>query len=80
MKKRTGDAMVCITTFPSEVEAEIVSIHLESHGIHACSSTDDCGSWRPWLHLCNGVRLMALKRETDRASKLLMEMTSEETT
>lgn len=79
MKPHAGETLMCIATFPSEVEAEMARLQLEAHGIHACSSTDDCGSWRPWLQRCNGVRLMVMDSDAGRAAEILMHMKTEET-
>ncbi len=69
--------MVCVSTYPSEVEAEMARLHLEANGVLSFISTDDCGSWEPWLQLCKGVRLMAAEEDASRALGLLKKLEEE---
>ncbi len=79
MGNHAGESMMCIATFPSEVEAEMARMQLEVNGIRSSISSDDCSSWRPWLQLCTGVRLLVMEEDAVRALEVLQEMKTRET-
>ncbi len=65
------DSLVCLSVFPREQEAELARMRLEANGIPVFISADDCGSWRPWLQLSMGVRLMVRSVDAEHASEVL---------
>jgi len=72
-RQEENDSLVCVATYPSEPEAQITRMHLEANGIAAIVSSDDCGSWEPWLQNSLGVRLMVRRDDVGRAMEVLQE-------
>jgi hypothetical protein len=68
--------LVLIKTFANEIDAEVAKQHLQSHGIDARVSKDDCGGMRPWLQGQQGVVLQVFENESDKANKILKAMKS----
>ena len=67
----TWQDLTCIRTYDSREEAQLAGSFLESTSIQADVSADDCGGWRPGLHSSEGVRLMVLQKDAERALQLL---------
>lgn len=65
------EPLVCIATFPSEQEAEMARMLLETNGMDAFIATDDCGSWEPWLQNSLGVRVLVGRADAGFANELL---------
>ena len=63
--------LVCIRIYDNREEAEFARGFLEANGIHADVFADDCGGARISLQIAEGVRLMVLKNDTERALQLL---------
>lgn len=72
-RQEENDALVCLATYPSEPEAQITRMHLEANDIAAVVSSDDCGSWEPWLQNSIGVRAMVRSQDIGRAMEVLQE-------
>ena len=70
----TWQDLTCIRTYDSREEADLAGSFLESNSIQANVFADDCGGWRPGLHSSEGVRLMVLQKDTERALQLLNEI------
>ena len=49
---------ICIAKLPDEMAAEVAKTNLESAGIPAFISTDDCGGMVPFLRMFTKIRLM----------------------
>jgi len=49
---------ICLATFPDEMSAEVAKLNLESDGIPAFISKDDCGGMVPFLRVFTKIRLM----------------------
>lgn len=67
----TENDPVCITTYSDEMSAETARMALESNGIHAFVSRDDCGGMRTHMQLATGVRLMIRKADARQAAEIL---------
>ncbi len=63
--------LVCIRIYDNREEAEFARSFLETNGIDAEVFADDCGGWRPGLHSSEGLRLMVVKRDAEKALQLL---------
>ena len=68
--------LVTIKTFNNELDADIAKQHLQSHGIEAIVSKDDCGGMRPWLQGQQGVDLQVFENDSAKANKILQAMKS----
>jgi hypothetical protein len=68
--------LVSIETFNNELDAEVAKQHLQSHGIDAMVSKDDCGGMRPWLQERQGVVLQVFENDSAKADKILKAMKS----
>jgi hypothetical protein len=68
--------LVSIKTFANEIDAEVAKQHLQSHGIDARVSKDDCGGMRPWLQERQGVSLQVFESDSTKATKILKAMKS----
>lgn len=69
-----NESLVCICIFSSEQEAVLARMRLEANGVPAFISADDCGSWRPWLQLSMGIRLMVRSVDAEHASEVLNDL------
>ena len=67
----TWQDLACIRTYDSREEADLARGFLESNSLQADVFADDCGGWRPGLHSSEGVRLMVLQKDAERALQLL---------
>ena len=63
--------LICIRTYDNREEAEFVRGFLEANEIRADVFADDCGGWRPGLHTSEGLRLMVVQKDAERALQLL---------
>ncbi|MCK4400961.1 DUF2007 domain-containing protein [bacterium] len=64
--------LICIKNCNNRVEAELAKGLLESSGIEAIVSADDCGGMRPHLLLgTNGTRLLVKEEEAQKALEVL---------
>ncbi len=63
--------LVSVRTFSNELDAEVARRHLKSHGIDATVSKDDCGGMRPWLQERQGVVLLVLEPDLQKAKEVL---------
>jgi hypothetical protein len=68
---KSQEDLVSVTRFGSEPEAELARIKLQSEGIDAFVSKDDCGGMEPYLQFSSGVRLLVPKSRVRAARKLL---------
>jgi hypothetical protein len=68
--------LVTIKTFNYERDAEAAKQHLQTHGIDAMISKDDCGGMRPWLQQRQGVFLQVFDCDSGNANKILHAMKS----
>ncbi len=48
-------------------------MHLEANDIAAVVSSDDCGSWEPWLQNSLGLRVLVRRDDVERAGEILQE-------
>jgi len=69
----TENDPVCIATYSDEMSAEVARAALESNGIYAFVSKDDCGGMRPHWQLTIGVRLMIRKADAEVAAEILQQ-------
>jgi len=67
----TENSPVCIATYANEIPAEMARARLESNGIYAFVSKDDCGGMRPYMQLATGIRLMLQKGDAEAAAAIL---------
>ena len=65
--------LVTIRTFTNEVDAELAKSQLESAGIRAILSADDCGGLRPALTMSNGIKIVVRADDAARAAEILGE-------
>ena len=64
--------LICIKNYNNRTEAELVKSLLESNGIEAIVSADDCGGMRPHLLLgTNGTRLLVKEEDAQKALDVL---------
>ncbi len=64
--------LICIKNYNNRTEAELVKSLLESSGIEAIISADDCGGMRPHLLLgTNGTRLLVKEEDAQKALDVL---------
>ena len=70
--------LVVVAEYTSTTEAEMAKGVLESCGIGALISADDCGGMEPQLQLIRGVRLMVLRENHERAKTALAAAQPEE--
>ena len=64
--------MVNIRTFINRIDAELLKSMLESHGIKASISADDCAGLRSHLVFgTGGVKLFVGKDDVEEAEKIL---------
>jgi hypothetical protein len=66
-----ADRQICIATFLDESLAEVARACLESCGIPAFVSRDDCGGLRPHLANLGGVRLLISSAHETEALEIL---------
>jgi hypothetical protein len=66
--------IVSIKTFDNEIDAKVAKQHLQSHGLDAMVSKDDCGGMRPWLQERHGVFLQVFEQDSSKANKILRAM------
>ena len=62
---------IAIRTYSRETTAQFALMHLESNGIEAALSADDCGGSRPELHVASGVRLLVNAPDRGKAEEVL---------
>ena len=63
--------LVVVAVYTSTTEAEMAKRVLETCGMTALVSADDCGGMEPQLQLIRGVRLMVLRENEERARAAL---------
>ena len=63
--------VVVIKTFSNEIEAGMALQVLEEANMKAFVFKDDAGGMEPHLQRTNGVRLVVLRADAERAHKLL---------
>lgn len=66
-----AEQMVVVHSFDSEVEAQMAKGRLESEGIEAIVSSDDCAGLHPHLQRVYGVKLLVFKKDLVRAQSIL---------
>ena len=66
--------LVCITIYDNREEAEFVRGFLGVNGIRAEVFSDDCGGARISLQVAEGVRLMVLRKDAEKALQLLIQI------
>jgi hypothetical protein len=62
---------VVAKTFPNEFEAERAKGILEENGIESFVQRDDAGGMEPPLQLTEGVKLIVLEEDLQRAKEIL---------
>ena len=67
----TSDTLATIASFNSDHEAELARGVLQSEGIEAYISKDDCGGMLPHLQSITGVHLKVKVRDEIRAKEVL---------
>ncbi len=65
------DEIVTLRTFAIDLHAEMARAMLDSHGIHAILSRDNCGGLEPQLTIAGGTRLMVNREDANDALALL---------
>lgn len=65
------DHQVVLKTYITEIEADMDRGRLESAGIDAMITSDDCGGMRPHLAYSLGVKLLVAREDQGRAKELL---------
>jgi hypothetical protein len=65
------DRLPLVKTFNSRIDAEIAKSYLESFGIKAEIFSDDAGQSYPSLQSIRGVKLLACRKDFQKARKLL---------
>lgn len=68
----TPDPFVVARTYNNLIEAEVARGLLETSGIAAVLSADDCSSWHPEFHMI-GIRLLVRRDQETEAVRLLDE-------
>jgi hypothetical protein len=63
--------MKIVRIFGNDLEAQVARTKLESEGIPAFVSSDDCGGTEPFLQLTNGVRLMVNDEDIEQSQRIL---------
>lgn len=63
--------MKLLRVFGNDMDAQVARTKLESEGIQALVSSDDCGGTQPFLQLTNGVRLMVDEKDLERSEQVL---------
>jgi len=72
------DGMTRLETFINELEAEIALGRLQSLGVTALVEKDNCGGMRPHLDLQQGVRLLVVDADLEKARGILAEVAEPE--
>ncbi|MFZ3386437.1 MAG: hypothetical protein WA120_04615 [Candidatus Hydromicrobium sp.] len=65
------DKFLTVKTFNSRIDAEIAKSYLESFGIKAEIFSDDAGQSYPSFQSMRGVKLLACRKDFQKARKLL---------
>ena len=65
------DRQICVATYLDDMLAEVARSHLESNGIPAYVSRDDCGNMLPNLANLGGARLLVDSAHEAEAGELL---------
>ncbi len=65
------ERIVTLRRYPDEMLAEMARTALESHGITAMVSRDDCGGMEPQLNMVRGVRLIVNQGNAEAALEIL---------
>ena len=63
--------MKLLRVFGNDMDAQVARTKLESEGIQAFVSSDDCGGTQPFLQLTNGVRLMVNEKDLEHSERIL---------
>jgi putative signal transducing protein len=66
-----SDELVVLKTFNNEIEAGMAQQVLQEAGMTAFVSKDDAGGMEPQLQRTNGVRLIVIRADVQRAHELL---------
>ena len=66
-----SNEVVVLKTFNNEIEAAMAQQVLQEAGMTAFVSKDDAGGMEPQLQRTNGVRLIVIRADAERAHKLL---------
>ena len=66
-----SNEVVVLKTFNNEIEAGMAQQVLQEAGMTAFVSKDDAGGMEPQLQRTNGVRLIVIRADAERAHKLL---------
>jgi hypothetical protein len=70
-KVMTEYSQICIATYADEMSAEVARMSLESAGIPAFVSKDDCGGMQPNLKMITKIRLMINAADEKEAQAIL---------
>ena len=63
--------LICVKTYLNKHEAELAKGFLESQGIEAMVSSDDCGGARPSMTFLTGAKLLVKESDRDKALGVL---------
>lgn len=66
-----ADDIITLRTFAIDLHAEMARSMLDSHGIRAALSRDNCGGLEPQLTIAGGTRLMVSRDDAPEALALL---------
>jgi len=69
--KPDDENIVAIRTFVNEFEAERTKGILEEEGIECCVSSDDIGGMGPPQQIIEGIKLLVLEEDVERAKEIL---------
>jgi hypothetical protein len=68
---------VVLSTFASQLDAQVAATHLEDAGIPVVVNSDDCGGLLPQLSIIGGYRLLVSEADRPRAAAALQEIAQE---
>jgi len=68
---------VVLSTFPSQLDAQVAATHLEESGIPVVVNSDDCGGLLPQFSIIGGYRLLVTEADLPRATEALREIAEE---
>jgi hypothetical protein len=63
--------LIVLHTYQSEVEAQLARGRLESSGIDAMVSSDDCAGMQPQFQIVYGVKLLVFEEDAKQARRIL---------
>ena len=70
------EQQVVVGDYENEIDAEIAKGHLEASGISASIIKDDVGGMFPSLQDAQGVRLVVVESQKEKAKKILINIST----